>query len=132
MSFTQRIKVEFSVSIPGCSEPLNMVQWIPFAVSDKVLDSTTASHLRVTLPPLVSKRRPTVLTVNGASRQLPACVCKVFVDLRDGKSAQWLRPETVLKIDHHVPELVAHLTRDQDRKTVAKAALYKIHGVTVS
>lgn len=75
--------------------------------------------------PLPRKARH-VITVDGTPREVPAAVARVVGRIAKGERELRLRPEVIDKLRLELPELLAGLHRDHDRKVIGNAAPYRV------
>jgi hypothetical protein len=85
-----------------------------------------APPVRFAIPfPVPVKARHTV-TVNGVAREVPAAVARVVGKIAQGEREIRIRPELIDKLRLELPELLAGLHRDHERKVIDNAAAYRV------
>lgn len=129
--------VEYTIQIPGVEGAIFLKLPAGSLPPRVVVSETVAAEnavvpippLRLVVPlPAPKKARHTIM-VDGAPRDVPAAVARVLAAVVDGERELRLRPEVVDKLRLHLPELLARLHRDHDRKVRGNAALYRVIGV---
>lgn len=81
-------------------------------------------NLQIAFPVPVKARH--AVTVNGHEREVPAAVARVVGEVAKGARELRLRPEAIDKLRLHLPEFLAGLQRDHERKVSRNAAVYAV------
>lgn len=129
--------VEYTIQIPGVEGAIFLKLPAGSMPPRVVVSETVAAEsavvpippLRLVVPfPLPRKARHTV-GVDGHEREVPAAVARIAGQIAQGVRELRLRPEVLDKLRLHLPELLARLHRDHDRKVSRNAALYRVEQV---
>jgi hypothetical protein len=130
------VKTFHEIPCPALGAPIKIEVWTPIRVIESATVAGTpeppGTPLRIKFPGVLFTKRPNMVEVNGTRRQLSACVCTSLAPLRTGGTSVRMRPETYMRVERELPELLPLLRRDQLKKPVAKVVVYRVHGVSVA
>lgn len=131
--------IEYTITIPGVEGAIFMKVPAGSPPPRVVVSETVAAQsavvpipeLRVRVPFPVPRQAAHEISVDGHARKVPAAVARIAARMAKGERELRLRPEALDKPRLHLPEMLARLHRDHDRKVTSKGAVYKVGAVVV-
>lgn len=122
------IRINISIEAPDGAALVEALRELlnPKAASVPLRTQPAQEPVNIRVPFPIPAKLKHQIAVNDVQRNVPAAVARVAGKIAKGERKIRIRSEVIDKLSLHLPELLAGLGRDHDRKVNGKGAMFNV------